>query len=278
MAFFDTEDRVRIKRVKAEQAVNLAMQSRWQEAAELNKQIIDVYPKDVEAHNRLGKALMELIHYDEARDAYNETLQLDPTNQIAHKNLQRIEMLIEEAVPVEVQTGTVDPSLFIAETGRATTTSLVQLAPAEVLAKVNPGDTVNLQIEGTTITAVSTAGDELGKIEPKLRQRLIRLTNMGNQYTAVVTATDEASVRIIIRETYRDPSMGNRPSFPTTGEAFRGYVRDSLLRYDLEEEEEEEEELDEAEPEHDREADMVAHEARLEDVHEVNTDDDDEEN
>jgi hypothetical protein len=71
--------------------------------------------------------------------------------------------------------------------------------------------------------------------------------------------------------------MGNRPSFPTTGEAFRGYVRDSLLRYDLDEEEEEEEEMDEAEPEPDRDADLVAHEARLEDVHEINTDDDEEE-
>src|SRR5438093_12625017 len=177
MAFFDTEDRVRIKRVKAEQAVNLAMQSRWQEAAELNRQIIDVYPKDVEAHNRLGKALMELIKYDEAREAYNDTLHLDPTNQIAHKNLQRIETLIEEAVPVEVQTGPVDPSLFIAETGRATTTSLVQLAPAEMLAKMNPGDTLTLNVDGTTVTALNASGHELGKVEPKLRQRPIRLIN-----------------------------------------------------------------------------------------------------
>jgi hypothetical protein len=87
---------------------------------------------------------------------------------------------------------------------------------------------------------------------------------MGNQYTAVVTSVDEQSLRIIVRETYRDPSMGNRPSFPTTGEVFRGYVRDSLLRYDLEEDEEEEEELEEVE--RDREPDAVAEDLPIDEV------------
>jgi hypothetical protein len=277
MALFDTEERARIRRVKAEQAVNLAMQSRWQEAAELNRQIIEAYPKDVEAHNRLGKALMELNRFEDARDAYALTTRLDPTNQIAVKNLQRIERLMEEAIPVEVPTGPVDPSLFIAETGRATTTSLVQLATSEVLAKMNPGDTVILKMDGTTVSALSTAGDSLGKVEPKLRQRLIRLINMGNQYSAVVTAVDDSSLRLIIRETYRDPSMGNRPSFPTTGDAFRGYVRDSLLRYDLEEEDDDDDDLDETEPEPDRDADMLARDAHLEDARDAAADDDDEE-
>lgn len=242
MGLFQTQERARIKRVKAEQAVNLAMQNQWLEAVELNRQIIDTYPKDVEAHNRLGKALMELGKYDEAREAYNHTLRLDPTNTIAQKNLQRLEKLMEEAAPVEVPAAPVDPSLFIEETGRATTTSLVELAPAEVLAKMNPGDAVALSVQGTRVVAINTAGETLGQLEPKIRQRLIRLMGIGNEYAAVVTSVDKNSLRIIIRETYRDPAMGNRPSFPTAGEAFRGYVRDTLLRYDLEEEEEEEEE------------------------------------
>ena len=44
MAIFPTEDRARMRRMKAEQAVNLAMQSRWAEAAELNEQIIEASP------------------------------------------------------------------------------------------------------------------------------------------------------------------------------------------------------------------------------------------
>ena len=72
MAIFPTEDRARMRRMKAEQAVNLAMQSRWAEAAELNQQIIEASPKDVEGHNRLGKAFMELGRFDDARAVFEE--------------------------------------------------------------------------------------------------------------------------------------------------------------------------------------------------------------
>src|SRR4051794_33908285 len=113
MVMLESEERARIKRVKAEQAVTLAMQSRWAEAAELNRQIIETYPKDVEAHNRLGKALMELTRYEDAREAYNHTLRLDPTNGIAQKNLQRLEKLMEDSIAPDVSTAPVDPSLFI---------------------------------------------------------------------------------------------------------------------------------------------------------------------
>src|SRR2546430_9635684 len=100
MAIFQGEDRARIRRMKAEQAVSLTMQSRWQEAAELNEQIIEAAPKDVEAHNRLGKAFMELARYDDHREAYNNTLRLDPTNTIAQKNPRRLDNLLEEAIAI----------------------------------------------------------------------------------------------------------------------------------------------------------------------------------
>lgn len=256
MAFFETEERARLKRLKIEQAVKLAMQSRWAEAADLNRQLIDDYPKEVEAHNRLGKALMELGKYDEAREAYNHALRLEATNAIAHKNLQRLDTLIAEAVAAAVPTGPVDPSIFIAETGRSTVTSLVELASSEILAAMDAGDPVALDIEESTVVVRNMKSEVLGKLEPKLRLRLTRLVAMGNQYGGVVTAADEQSVRVIIRETYRDPAMGDRPSFPTTGEAFRGYTRESLVRYDLEDEEEEEEEAEEMEPEHEPQAEL----------------------
>jgi tetratricopeptide (TPR) repeat protein len=269
-----SEDRARIQRVKAEQAVNLAMQSRWAEAAELNRQIIEAAPKDIEAHNRLGKALMETGKYDEAREAYNHTLRIDSMNTIAQKNIGRLDKLMEEEI-VDAPTARVDPSLFIEEAGRATTTSIVELAQADVLAKLNPGDPVNLEVQGNQVMVTGSTGETLGKIEPKLRQRLIRLVNMGNKYTAFVTSVDEQSLRVIIHESHRDPSMGNRPSFPTAGETYRGYVRDSLLRYDLEEEDDEDDEVEEAEPE--AETDLVAADVPLDELPEIPTPDEEDE-
>jgi hypothetical protein len=46
---------------------------------------------------------------------------------------------------------------------------------------------------------------------------------------------------LIIKEVYRDPSQ-TKVSFPTAGaEGVRPYIKESLLRYDAEDEEEEEE-------------------------------------
>ncbi|MSQ24205.1 MAG: tetratricopeptide repeat protein [Chloroflexi bacterium] len=258
MAHFDTEERARVKRVKIEQAVNLAMQSRWAEAADLNRQLIDSYPKEVEAYNRLGKSLLELGQYDDSLEAYNHALRLEPMNTIAQKNAQRLEMLRTEMIAAIPSSGPVDPSLFIAETGRATVTALVELATSEVLATVNAGDSVSLLMEDSIVSVSNSNGDRLGKLEPRLRQRLIRLTQMGNEYSAVITGVDDQSVRVIIRETHRDPSMGDRPSFPTSGETFRGYIRDSLIRYELDDEDDDELEESEAEPEHDHDIEPEA--------------------
>jgi tetratricopeptide (TPR) repeat protein len=271
-----SQERARIKRVMADQAVELAMQSRWAEAAEINAQLIETYPKEVAAHNRLGKALLELTRYDDSREAYNHSLRIDPLNTIAQKNLLRLDKLMEESIVPEVSTTPVDPSLFIEETGRTTTTSLVELASAEILAKMNAGDVVELRVEGTSVLAYNAAGDALGRLEPKVRQRLIRLINMGNQYAAIVTSADDQSLRIILRETYRDPSMGSRPSFAPSGDVFRGYARDSLLRYELDEDDDDDE-ADEPGMEPDQETELATGDIAIDESQNLAADDEDEE-
>ena len=57
------EEKARLRRQRTELAINLAMQSRWEEAVRVNQSILEVYPTDADAHNRLGKALTELGQY-----------------------------------------------------------------------------------------------------------------------------------------------------------------------------------------------------------------------
>src|SRR4030088_1020538 len=90
MAAVPTEDRLRQKRAKSEQAIALAMKNRWDQAAQVNREILDMFPNEVDAYNRLGKALTELGRYAEARDAYSRAVKLDPLNGIASQNLQRL--------------------------------------------------------------------------------------------------------------------------------------------------------------------------------------------
>jgi tetratricopeptide repeat protein len=234
MTAYQSEDRMRIKRVRAEKAIQLAMQNRWSEASEVNRQIIELFPDDVDSHNRLGKALMELGQYPESRDAYRQAARLDPSNTIAARNLQRLEQLTEgdgEATPPTP----VDPRLFIEEAGKTAVTTLTDPASRAMLVRLTAGDPLTIEIDGNVVKMVDQTGEVIGLVEPKLAQRISRLTQMGNKLSAAVTAADDQSVRVIIREVYRDPSMGNRASFPMAiaPDQFRAYVKDSLLRYDL---------------------------------------------
>ena len=249
MATFPTEDRLRQKRTKSEQAISLAMKNRWEEAAAINREILDVFPNEVDAYNRLGKALTELGKYSEARDAYAQAVKLDPLNGIASKNLQRLGKLATEGSAAPAPTP-VDPRLFIEESGKTTLTQLTDVKRTEATAKLSAGDQLQLARRGNQIVVADNAGTDIGRIEPKLEQDLIKLLDLGNQYSVFVTAANEQSVHVIIRETHRAAAMGNRPSFrPTAAQEVRAYVREGAQRFELEEEEEEEEELGEEEEE-----------------------------
>lgn len=260
MMRFQLDDRAKIKRQRTEQAIALAMQSRWEEAARVNRSILELFPNDVDAYNRLGKAVTELGRYNEARWAYAKALEIDPNNAIAKKNLTRLEQLAEvDVIPVEVP-DKVDPRIFIQETGKTGFAYLYHLAPREALARMNAGDQVELRADGRALSVMNVRGEYLGLVEPRLAQRLINLMRSGNQYAAAITNLDENQVRIIIKETYQHPSQVGRVSFPSKGpEPFRSYIRESLLRY---EEEEEEEALEEGEapPEWEGEAEHLPEE------------------
>jgi hypothetical protein len=234
---YQAGESTRLKRQRADQAIQLALQSRWEEAAAINRSIISVFPSDVDAYNRLGKALMEMGESEEARRAYEKTLALEPGNSIARKNLERLDAR-KSIVAVRVESPkSIDPSLFIAQTGSTGIANLKAVVP-ETLAGLTAGDTLNLRIEGHTVAVETVGRDQLGVIEPKLGLRLARLIEGGNRYVAAVASLSNGGVRIIIREIYQHPSQQGKPSFPVSGgDTFRSYVKERLVRHDLDEEE-----------------------------------------
>ena len=244
---FAADDRTRIRRQRAEQAIQLAMQGQWEEAAKVNRVIIDVFPNDVDAYNRLGKACTELGRYADARDAYGKALGLDPHNSIAQKNLARLASLGEVAAPRPEAGTKLSPHLFISETGKTGVTALVRPA-AKVAARLTAGDEVFLRRENSALMVENAQGEYLGEVEPKLSMRLIKLIDGGNRYAAAIATLARDNVRIIIKETYQDPSQAGKLSFPaTTGEAFRPYIKEGLVRNDADDEEESFEEGDDTE-------------------------------
>lgn len=60
------------------------------EAVAINRAIIARSPQDIPAHNRLGRAYQNLGLPEDARDAFEMVVRLDPGNAIATKRLREI--------------------------------------------------------------------------------------------------------------------------------------------------------------------------------------------
>jgi len=243
---YQTGETTRLRRQRVEQAIQLALESRWKEAAALNRSIISMFPSDVEAYNRLGKALMELADYDDARMAYQKALEMDPLNTIARKNLERLEIRANAAAVASGHgTRKIDPSLFIADSGKTGIATLRAVSP-EAMGRLTAGDSVELRPQDNTLAVVTVGGDHVGQLDPKLGLRLLRLMEGGNRYVAAVASLSEQ--RVIIREIYQHPSQQGRPSFPAvSGETVRPYVKERLVRRGLEDEEAAPEQAEEGE-------------------------------
>jgi tetratricopeptide (TPR) repeat protein len=225
----DGEDVARLKRQGAEQAIQLALESKWEEAATLNRTIVQAAPTDVDAWNRLGKALLELGRFREAFESYGRSLELDPVNQIAKRNLERLDGLKDQEVTRAPSVARVAQDLFIEEVGK-TGVTVLQVASTDLMPTLTAGDEVYLKPLDDAISVESADGDYLGQIEPKLGLRLLRLMEGGSQYAAAVKSLSEQDVELIIKETFRHPSQ-TRPSFqPSSSESVRPYIRESLLR------------------------------------------------
>ena len=233
------EEKARLKKQWTELALQQALSSQWEEAVITNKNILNLFPAEPDAYNRLGKAYSELGQYAEARQSYSQTLKYSPDNTIAKKNLERLSQLQEEPVQIHAGSERIDPRLFIEETGKTGTTDLINISPSSVLAKVGVGDKVQLYVSGHTLLVRNAAGEDIGQIEPRLANRLINFMEGGNRYAAAILAMENGQVRLIIREEYQHPSMFGKVSFPSQGggDTIRAYTKESLLRYDREEDE-----------------------------------------
>src|SRR5690606_30526278 len=88
------------KRQMTEEARLIALTGDWERALEVNNAFLERFPRDAQALNRKGRALLELGRLQEAWDAYSEALNADPANMIARRNLQRLEMLAASDSPI----------------------------------------------------------------------------------------------------------------------------------------------------------------------------------
>jgi hypothetical protein len=220
----------------ADDAVQLAIAGKWDDAVKLNRFIIENFGADEETQNRLGKALSELGKLKDAKLSYEAALKLNPMNSIAKRNAARINALLHQKEGLKVGGTRVDLNLFVEEMGKTVITTLESTA-ADICSKVAAGDVAELKIDGDGIVTETSRGVKLGLLEPKLARRLTKFMRGGNRYQAGVTSCEGSTVKLIVRETYQDPHFAGKPSFPMRRKReveFRPYTKESLLAREVE--------------------------------------------
>tara|TARA_B110000263_G_scaffold52694_1_gene44149 strand:- start:813 stop:1673 length:861 start_codon:yes stop_codon:yes gene_type:complete len=226
-----TQGSFKLKRKLSQEAVNLAVKGEWERATEVNIAILESFPTDVEAMNRLVKALIEIGSYVDAEATLNQVREIAPYNNIAKKNRARLDQLTanpdlaKSETSKQARKAASASQTFIEESGKSATTvlrnsnSLRNSNGRKTTVHLSPSDPVVLSREKNTVMVKTLDGQLLGQLEPKMGNRLARLMDGGNKYSAVVVSVNDDGVSIMVRETFKHPSLQNMCSFPSQSAA-----------------------------------------------------------
>ena len=243
-----TPGSIRLKRDLSREAVNLALQGEWERATEVNKDILELFAGDVEAMNRLVKALIELGSYLDARAVLNQVCEVAPYNNIAKKNLVRLDQLTANpgsanpGNPKQTKKTAGAPDIFIEESGKSTTI-LRNTTSNKAVLHLSPSDRVVLSRDKNTVIIRTLEGDLPGHLEPKLGNRISRLIDGGNKYAAAAVTVNGQEVSVIIRETFKHRSLENVCSFPPKAkEEDRVFLNETVARFMREEDDSDDDE------------------------------------
>jgi hypothetical protein len=225
------KDKPRTKKQLTADALTAALESRWEESLAINDEIIERFPREAEALNRKGRALIEMRQLTAARDAYTEALKADPANMIARRNLQRLEMLYNrpEGKPegeATAETSIPRSKVFIEEIGKTWVDELANPADLGQLAEVSPGDRLQLKVDSDRLLVLSDDGVRLGEVEVRIASRIIKLMETGNEFEAFALGMSAQSLRIILRETHRAPENALTMTFPRQIRATQDLMRE----------------------------------------------------
>jgi tetratricopeptide (TPR) repeat protein len=197
-----------------QKAIDLALSCQWEEAVNLNLQLLESDPKNIQYLNRLAKAQFELGKYSECKKIYNQVLEIDPYNAIAQKNLKKISAIKKDSQLKNGSNATaISASLFYEEPGITTLVTLVKVAEPQKLVALSPGSILNLNVKKKGISVTDNFGVYIGALPDDSAYHLMRLIDGGNKYQIIVKSVKSNGVIILVREIFRSKKFRNQPSF-----------------------------------------------------------------
>ncbi|NCN87567.1 MAG: tetratricopeptide repeat protein [Candidatus Pacebacteria bacterium] len=187
-------------------AVNAAKTSSWDQAITINEEILEIDQKNLGALNRLGLSYLQIQKPTKAKQCFKQVLELDSSNNIAKKNLEKIKNNQNTAPSFSQEH-------FIEEPGKTKIVELHRLAGKETLNKLAPGLVCELKIKKRYIS-IEYGGDYIGTLPEDLSFRLTKLIKRDNKYECFVHSASPKSTFVYIKEVNRSEQNQNINSFP----------------------------------------------------------------
>ncbi len=192
------------------QAISTAFLGDWDKAISINKTLIKENPQDIDALNRLAFAFSIIGKLKDAKTTYQKVLKIDPLNSIALRNIKRI--------PNGSVNGQKDgngykmSNIFLEEPGKTKIVELLNIAPHEVINRLQTGQILSLSIKRLKIF-VLFGKQYLGMLPDDIGKRLIKFIEAGNTYEAYTKSANGKTLIIFIKETKRVSKYKDQPSF-----------------------------------------------------------------
>lgn len=226
------------------QAISAALDLNWAVAIKINKQIIKLFPDNIDALNRQARAYFELGNLVQAKKYYLLVLKKDPYNPIAQKNLKIIKAAKKNGYGTPfIPQQPISSSLFLQEPGKTKVVSLLKVAEPQKLSQMYPGIVVEMVIKNRGV-AITHRGIYLGVLPDDLAHQIIKLTKGGNKYQVFIKAVRVNGLSVLIKEVFRSKKFKNQPSFL---ESAQNITADIYTSKNLDEETEEEQQEEEQE-------------------------------
>lgn len=198
----------------ARDAIQAALQCNWEKALELNCEILEQEPTDIDALNRLAKAYSELGDLSEAQECARKVLAVDPINPIAAKSLERYSLLKGYPNGKPKSNLTFGSNIFLEEPGKTKTVLLLHLGDFQTLLELDSGQEVFLSPSQHRVSIITEEGKYIGRLADDLASRLIYLIKNGNEYRVFIKSVLTNEVKIFIKETKRGRVLALTTTFP----------------------------------------------------------------
>ncbi len=192
-----------------DQAIRAALQQDWEQAIELNLHILGKTPHDVATLNRLAKAYVQSNQISEAKEMYEQVLELDRYNPIATKCLQKLSLETTH-VPADCPDYLIN---LIDEPGKTAVLPLTRLANHDIISQLRTGQKLKLNPKNRWIAAYTENRIYVGTIPDQHSATLLAFISQGNQYEAAIKSMSIGAVTIFIREIHRSEGLSQTPSF-----------------------------------------------------------------